>query len=67
MNYPASINPASVIPSQHIGNWEILNVEPNGRRACCSCVCGSVRIIAIDALISGTAAVSCGCTAERRA
>ena len=56
MNFPTPI-----IPGQVIGNWEVLNVEPNGRRACCSCVCGNVRIVAVDALITGTVADSCGC------
>jgi hypothetical protein len=54
-------HPTTIIPGQVIGNWEVLNVAPNGRRACCLCVCGNVRIVAVDALITGTVADSCGC------
>jgi hypothetical protein len=53
-------NSTAIIPGQIIGNWEILNVEPNGKRACCACSCGTVRVVAVEALVSGTAAESCG-------
>jgi hypothetical protein len=39
--------------------WQILSVD--GKRACCSCSCGAVRVLAISSLLDGTAAPSCGC------
>ena len=61
-------NSTAIIPGQIIGNWEILNVEPNGKRACCSCVCGTVRVVSVDALLSGAVAASCGfCKRAERA
>jgi hypothetical protein len=50
-----------IAPGIRINSWEILSVDPSGRRACCECCCGAVRIIAVDALASGLAAASCGC------
>ena len=35
-----------------IGNWQVLGVD--GRRAHCSWSCGAVRVIAVDALRTGT-------------
>jgi hypothetical protein len=42
-------------------SWEILSVDPSGKRVCCSGVCGTVRILSVAALLDGTAAPSCGC------
>jgi len=42
-----------------IGNWQVLGVD--GRRAHSICVCGTVRVLAADSLLDGTAAPSCGC------
>jgi hypothetical protein len=50
-----------IAPGATFGAWEILSV--NGRAALCRCVCGVNRAIAIDALVIGTAAPSCGCAA----
>ena len=54
MNYPTPI-----IPGQVIGNWRVLVAD--GRRITCICVCGTVRILAADAIITGTVTNSCGC------
>jgi hypothetical protein len=52
---------ANITPGQRIGAWEILSVDPTGKRAACSCVCKAVRILSTDALLNGTAMPSCGC------
>jgi hypothetical protein len=51
----------TITPGQRIGAWEILSVDPSGRRAACSCVCKTVRILSVAALHDGTASPSCGC------
>jgi hypothetical protein len=51
----------TITPGQRVGNWEILSVDPSGKRVCCACVCGTVRILSVAALLDGTATPSCGC------
>jgi hypothetical protein len=51
----------TVMVGQRVGNWEVLPVDPNGKRACCSCACKAVRILSVAALLDGTASPSCGC------
>jgi hypothetical protein len=51
----------TIVPGRRVGNWEALSVDPSGKRACCSCVCGTVRILSVAALLDGTATASCGC------
>jgi hypothetical protein len=51
----------TITPGQRIGNWEILSVDPSGRRAACSCVCKVVRLLSVDSLLDGSAVPSCGC------
>jgi hypothetical protein len=46
---------------QRISNWDVLSVDPSGKRVCCSCVCKAVRILSVAALLDGTATPSCGC------
>jgi hypothetical protein len=48
----------TITPGQRIGAWEILSVDPSGRRAACSC---AVRILSVAALLDGSASPSCGC------
>jgi hypothetical protein len=48
-----------VAAGQRFGAWEI--VEVKGWRAYCRCRCSLVRIISVDAIVAGTAALSCGC------
>jgi hypothetical protein len=48
----------TITPGQRIGAWEILSVDPSGRRAACSCVCKTVRILSVAALHDGTASPS---------
>jgi hypothetical protein len=52
----------NIAPGAIIGNWHILSIDPSsGKRACCRCVCGSVRILSTAALLDGSALPSCGC------
>jgi hypothetical protein len=51
----------TIVPGQRVGAWEIISVDPNGKRVCCSCVCKAVRILSVAALLDGTASPSCGC------
>jgi hypothetical protein len=51
----------TIVPGMRIRNWEVMSVDPNGKRACASCVCGAVRILSVAALLDGTASPSCGC------
>jgi hypothetical protein len=37
----------TIVPGMKFGAWEILSVDPSGRRACCSCVCKAVRILGL--------------------
>jgi hypothetical protein len=52
---------ATITAGMRIGNWEVLSVDPTGKRACCGCVCETVRILSTAALLDGTASPSCGC------
>jgi hypothetical protein len=45
----------------HIGAWTVVNVDPAGAQCVCLCRCGATRILAVGALVDGTAAPSCGC------
>jgi hypothetical protein len=40
--------------------WQILLVDPTGKRATCRCRCGEIRLVAVVDLQSG-ASSSCGC------
>jgi len=51
----------TVTIGQRFGNWEVVGLDAAGRRASCGCVCGSVRILSVDALLNGVASPSCGC------
>jgi hypothetical protein len=42
------------------GSWAVLSVDNTGRRAACRCVCGTVRIVSVEALNGGVSS-SCGC------
>ena len=42
------------------GSWMAISADATGKRAGCCCVCGNVRVIAVEALASG-ATTSCGC------
>jgi hypothetical protein len=45
---------------ERLGSWMVISADANGKRAGCRCVCGTVRMIAVEALASG-ASTSCGC------
>ncbi len=45
---------------QCFGFWTVISADATGKRAACRCVCGTVRVIAVEALASG-ASTSCGC------
>jgi hypothetical protein len=51
----------TLTPRTQIDNWQVLGVD--GRRAQRACQCGAVRVIAVDALRTGTCAPNCGCAA----
>jgi hypothetical protein len=42
------------------GSWALLSIDSARKRAACRCVCGTVRVVSIEALESGTS-TSCGC------
>jgi hypothetical protein len=42
------------------GSWTVISADATSKRAACRCVCGTVRVMAVDALASGTS-TSCGC------
>jgi hypothetical protein len=48
------------------GSWTVASLDPSGKRATCACVCGSIRVIAVAALASGSAVGSCGCRVPPR-
>jgi hypothetical protein len=48
------------VPGMRIRNWEVLSVDPTGKRITCRCRCGAIRVVALTALESG-ACTSCGC------
>jgi hypothetical protein len=48
-------------PGDHINSWTV--IQTDGARATCICKCDSVRILAVAALLDGTATPSCGCQA----
>ncbi len=49
-----------IAPGSSFGAWTVSRVD--GRRAFCHCVCGTPRLIAIDALVAGEN-TGCGCSA----
>jgi hypothetical protein len=42
------------------GSWTVLSIDNGGRRAACRCVCGTVRVVSVEALNGGVSS-SCGC------
>lgn len=51
----------TITPGSKTGFWEVLSIDPTGKRCCAGCVCGNVSIISVASLLDGTAAPSCGC------
>ena len=51
---------SATIIGKRFGHWMVITVT--GRRATCQCRCGTIRVISIDALESGNAPSSCGCS-----
>jgi hypothetical protein len=45
---------------KRFGSWIVISADATGKRAGCRCACGTVRVIAVEALTSG-ASTSCGC------
>jgi hypothetical protein len=43
------------------GNWLVLGCDETGKRISVRCRCGIVRVVGLDALVSG-ASRSCGCS-----
>jgi hypothetical protein len=48
------------IAGKRFGSWMVISADATGKRAGCRCICGTVRVIAVEALASG-ASTSCGC------
>lgn len=48
----------TIIPGQWLHKFQVLSVDPTGKRACVSCACGSVHVFSAEALLSGTAMCS---------
>lgn len=46
----------AVLPGRRAGPFEVLSVDPTGRRACVSCPCGGVHIFSTESLLDGSAA-----------
>jgi hypothetical protein len=46
----------AVLPGRRVGPFEILSVDPNGRRAIVGCRCGSTHIFSTESLLAGAAA-----------
>jgi hypothetical protein len=51
----------NVVPGMKFGHWVVVQIR--GRTATARCACGSVRRVALDALVTG-ASTSCGCYGE---
>jgi hypothetical protein len=61
-----SAPPSTIIePGQAFGDWQVIGVDPSGRRVVVACVCRTVRQIAIDVLVSGESR-GCGCRPTSR-
>ena len=45
----------AVLPGQHIGQFEILSINPSGRRAIVGCRCGSTHVFSTESLLAGAA------------
>lgn len=48
------------LASKCFGFWTVVSADATRKRAACRCVCGTLRVIAVEALASG-ASTSCGC------
>lgn len=44
-----------------IDAWTVTHIDAAGSRAICECVCGTMRTLAVPALLAGEATPSCGC------
>jgi hypothetical protein len=45
----------TIIPGQRIGHFEILSVDPTGKRVCVGCPCGNAHIFGVETLLNGAA------------
>jgi hypothetical protein len=54
---------STLVVGQQFGEWTIIGID--GKRAGCRCRCGAIRILAVDAIESGSVAPSCGCIVSR--
>jgi hypothetical protein len=54
---------SDLVVGQQYGEWTIVSIT--GKRAGCRCRCGAVHALAVDAVTSGSAVTSCGCTYSR--
>jgi hypothetical protein len=48
----------AIIPGQRIRGFEILSVDPTGKRVAVGCRCSAVHIFSVEALLSGSAICS---------
>jgi hypothetical protein len=57
----------TVAAGMRFGDWRVISTDALGRRVTCQCVCGTVKVIGTEALLSGAAVSSCGCMPVSRA
>ena len=43
----------TIIPGTIIRGFEILSIDPSGKRVCVGCPCGGVHVVGLDALHGG--------------
>jgi hypothetical protein len=46
---------SAITPAMRVGAWEILSVDPSGKRAVVSCPCQNTHVSSTEALLNGTA------------
>ena len=43
-----------IAPGAKLDGYEVLSVDPTGKRVCVGCPCGAVHVVGTDALLSGS-------------
>jgi hypothetical protein len=46
----------ALAPGQRVGPFEVLSLDPGGKRAVVACPCGGVHIFSVESLLAGVAA-----------
>jgi hypothetical protein len=53
------------LADKKFGAWTVMATDASGKRVTCHCVCGAVRAVSAEMLLSGSS-TSCGCVALSR-